>query len=580
MSWRLGSAALVAAAVGYLVLFGIAVNTSSYDVWGVLVVIPVYGWLGVLAMRRLFPRPHQAIATIMSLGLAMKLAGAAARYYVGFEAYDGAIDAGRYHEFASARAAEVWAGDWSWFDLLPRSTGTAFTEEFTALLYSFTGASRLAGFVTFSFLAYLGIAFMVKAALIAIPDLLGRRYAWLCVLAPSIAYWPSSIGKEALMTFSLGVATYGIARLLARQGWVVPLLLAAAGLGFTAFVRPHLAGIWLAGALPGVAVAAITGRAAGSRTAGRAGNRVALGGVLVVAGLGLAVIARYAVRYLSFGDEDASVTSILEETTRRTVQAGSSFTPPSIASPFQWPFAVVRTLLRPLPHEAVGLAQLLSAAEIAALVLLLLVSYKRVFNLPRLLLTNSYVAFAMSTLFIAGLAYSSFGNLGVLTRQKSLVFPLMLLIACLPTRSEERAATATWEAEEARAALVAAELRARAEARRAGRPRVERPLVGAGASAGGGALAPSHAGATGFGWGSGHAAGVATSVEHQPGGLADMGSLPPPSAGLAAMGASASAAAPPRTRSTSVVRSRRSGVPADRSAASSVDPADFDDLWR
>jgi hypothetical protein len=263
------------------------------------------------------------------------------------------------------------------------------------------------------------------------------------------------------------------------------------------------------------------------------------------------------VRYLSFGDEDASVTSILEETTRRTVQAGSSFTPPSIASPFQWPFAVVRTLLRPLPHEAVGLAQLLSAAEIAAFVLLLIVSYKRLLNLPRLLLTNSYVAFAMSTLFIAGLAYSSFGNLGVLTRQKSLVFPLMLLIACLPTRSEERAATAAWEAEQARDALAAAELRARAEARRSGRP-----LVGAGRSP------------VGVG------AGAAVALDHRPGGLASMGSLPPPSAGLAAMGAAASAAAPPRTRSTSPVRSRRSGDPDDRFAASSVDPADFDDLWR
>jgi hypothetical protein len=37
----------------------------------------------------------------------------------------------------------------------------------------------------------------------------------------------------------------------------------------------------------------------------------------------------------------------------------------------------------------------------------------------------------VTTLFLAGLAYSSFANLGVLTRQKSLVFPFMLLVPCL-----------------------------------------------------------------------------------------------------------------------------------------------------
>ena len=34
---------------------------------------------------------------------------------------------------------------------------------------------------------------------IAIPGLERRRYAVLCVLAPSLVYWPSSIGKDALL---------------------------------------------------------------------------------------------------------------------------------------------------------------------------------------------------------------------------------------------------------------------------------------------------------------------------------------------------------------------------------------------
>jgi hypothetical protein len=72
--------------------------------------------------------------------------------------------------------------------------------------------------------------------------------------------------------------------------------------------------------------------------------------------------------------------------------------------------------------------------------------------LPRTILTVPFVAFAMTTLFAAGLAYASFANLGILTRQKSLVFPLLLLLPCLPFRRE--AADAAGEPVEAVRELV------------------------------------------------------------------------------------------------------------------------------
>jgi hypothetical protein len=85
-----------------------------------------------------------------------------------------------------------------------------------------------------------------------------------------------------------------------------------------------------------------------------------------------------------------------------------------------------------LPNEASGLLQLLSAAEMTVFIGLCLVSWRRLLALPRAVMTTPYLAFAVSVLFMAGLAYSSFANLGILTRQKSLVFPLLLLIPCLP----------------------------------------------------------------------------------------------------------------------------------------------------
>jgi len=42
------------------------------------------------------------------------------------------------------------------------------------------------------------------------------------------------------------------------------------------------------------------------------------------------------------------------------------------------------------------------------------------------------VAFAMTTMFLSGLAFTSFANLAVLARQRSIVVPFMLLIVCVP----------------------------------------------------------------------------------------------------------------------------------------------------
>jgi len=268
----------------------------------------------------------------------------------------------------------------------------------------------------------------------------GRRYAWFCVLFPSIVYWPSSIGKEAVMMLGLGVGTFGIALLLTRGQWFSSLALITLGIGLAAIIRPHIAGIWIAATLPALVVAVVhRGRTSSQAENPRKVSRFGLALVLLVAIAAFSVIAATTIKFLSpyedptAGTTDA-LTQILEETSRRTSQAGSNFTPPSVASPINWPYASARTLFRPLPFEARGIAQLVSAAEITALLGLFVLSRRRLANLPRLALSNPYVTFVVTTLFLAGLAYTSLANLGVLTRQKSLVIPFLVLLPCLPER--------------------------------------------------------------------------------------------------------------------------------------------------
>ena len=154
--------------------------------------------------------------------------------------------------------------------------------------------------------------------------------------------------------------------------------------------------------------------------------------VIGVAAIGLVVLSQAAIRYLPSLGDDEGITGIVSETTRRTAQARSSFDPPDITNPLNWPYASVRTLTRPLLVEARGAAQLFTALEMTLLIGLAIVSYRRLLHIPKLVLNVPFVTFAMTTLLVMGMALSSFGNLGILARQKALVFPFLLLVVCLP----------------------------------------------------------------------------------------------------------------------------------------------------
>lgn len=438
MSVRVATPLLVGLGLAYLLVFGWAVLNTSYDSWGALVAVPVLFALGTWIVRRMFTGELASLVPILVVGIALKFAGAYARYWVGFDAYRGAIDAGRYHEYAVQKLGPIYAGDLHVVNLWPRGTGTPFMEETTALIFAVTGTSLIGGFMVFAWLAYLGTLWFVKAACLTVPGLAARKYAVLVVLAPSIVYWPASIGKEAWMFLMLGLATYGFARILVHRGLLVPIAMGIVGLVGAGMVRPHMAGLFVAGAIP-AAIVALFVRVRSGTGRRRASDTLAILGVIVIAVIGLAVAVGATTRYLNFTDDEGGVTttSIIEETQRRTEQAGSVFEPPSIDNPANWPYASIRTLTRPLPHEASGLAQLISAAEMTLLIGIALVSWRRLANLPRLVLRVPYVAFAVSIVFFGSLAMTSFANLGVLTRQRTILFPLLLLLLAVPTRRED-----------------------------------------------------------------------------------------------------------------------------------------------
>ena len=426
---------VVAVVVGlaYVAFTGWAMTYLSYDVWGALVIAPIIAIVTVPMVRHAFRGDLQPLVGVAIAGLVAKLVGTLARYWVAFDAYGGAADAGRYHEAGRVLASQARSSGGSFFDLIPVQQGTQFIEQVTALLYSLVGSSKLAGFLWFGLMGYWGVVFCVKAACLAVPGLAQRRYAVLCFLAPSLMFWPSSIGKEAWLTLCLGALSYGAAKLL-TGGWglgsVMPTASGAAG---AAMVRPHFAAIWLGALVVAMVAGVVTGRST------RAGSsRLVQIGLALVAVVGLVLVARVTLQFLSptSDDEPASVSNSLDiigkETSRRSTVGGSSFEPFVVAGPADYPMTIVRTLTRPLLPEATGLSTLIPALETTALLVLAAVGWRRLSSLPRMLLTTPYVVFSALIAIMGGLAFSRFGNLAILVRQRSLILPALLVLVCLP----------------------------------------------------------------------------------------------------------------------------------------------------
>lgn len=432
-------AAVVAAGAAYLLALGWAMQSLSYDIWGAFVVVPVLALASAPLIMRAFSGDLARLRPWAWLGMFAKFAGAVIGYNVRFDAYGGSADAGRYHAVGKELAGAVRDGSASLLEVLPTSTGTRSIEEFTGLVYTVFGSSRLGGFMVFTWLSFWGLVFFVKAAHHAISGLATRRYLLWVMFFPSLVYWGSSIGKEAVVGLCLGITAYGAALVLTRRGRVgFGAFLVAIGLVGAAYVRPHFAAIW-AGAI----VIALASRVAldAMRRSDRGGERrrLQLGSLLlvVIAGVGFAVIASITLNYLGPSDDDDlgatdQLTSIFERTESQTTQGGSSFTPIDVNGPQDWPYATFRTITRPLLTEASGLATLLPALEMTALLFVGIFSWRRLANAPKLMLTTPYVVFALLCVVTFGVAFASIGNLGILTRQRSLILPLVLLFWCLP----------------------------------------------------------------------------------------------------------------------------------------------------
>lgn len=401
----------------YVYGLGSAIDTSSYDVWaGYLVgpvliagTVPVLRWLG----RR--TREDPVIVRIMVASLVLKLAAALVRYVVAFDLYDGATDARSYVEIGTSVAAALRSGDLS-PELGGTIPGTGFIELLTGLVFTVTGPTTMGGFLVYAWLGYWGLYGFHRAARLSLPPAKHRTYAVLVFLLPSLLFWPSSVGKDAWMLLGLGLTAWGASELLAGvHGGAIRLV---AGVAATTLVRPHVSALALV-ALP----VALVRR----RSSGGASLVVRLLLTLVVATAGATLVLEQIEARFGIDDGLAQGGWLLDEAQRRTTTGGSGFTAERVRGLRDLPGAFVTVVLRPFPHEAHNGPALVASLE----GLLLLALFLRALpGLPRLapsLWREPYVLF--SSLYTLGFVvlFSSFGNFGIIARQRVQLLPLLFV---------------------------------------------------------------------------------------------------------------------------------------------------------
>lgn len=397
------------------------------------ILVPVVGVSGALAIGRVLARRHPDepwLGKIFFLGVCAKLVASVFRYRTLVDSFGNVGDATVYDKYGR-RLVAFWMGQGPepFLDNLRKSN---FVRWFAGAVYYVFGIDMIAGFLVFGLIAFVGSYLWYRATVEAVPFIDARLYMVLVVFAPSILFWPSSIGKESLMQFGIGSAALGTAHLFNGR-LVRGLVVAFPGAWLLYTVRPHLLGLVTFAA----AVAYLVGRGKRSAETGGRSTWKPLG-LIVLAFLTFFTISQGA---KSLGLQSLSLESVnseLEATSVSTSQGGSSFNPGDTSiTPIALPRAITTVLLRPFPWEVESLLQILASLEGVLLVGFIVVRRRSLGLSLRRIRSTPFLFYCWTLTLLYALTFQAFANFGLLVRQRSLVLPALYVLLCLDVRRAE-----------------------------------------------------------------------------------------------------------------------------------------------
>lgn len=175
------------------------------------------------------------VSSVMIATLALKIISALVQ---GEMARWGESDQLMYFSEGSQLASSIpaWTDLFDWHHLW----GTELIVSLSACLFKMVGPSFPLGMIVFSIISYWGQYLYYLTFLKVFPLADPRPAALGLFMWPSIAFWTSALGKDALMMFFLALSSYCMTILLRRKNAVMLALLLFATLGCF-LIRPHIA---------------------------------------------------------------------------------------------------------------------------------------------------------------------------------------------------------------------------------------------------------------------------------------------------------------------------------------------------
>jgi hypothetical protein len=398
------------------------------------VLVPLFGFLATVAAAKWLSARHPDepwIARFLVIAVLVKEFASILRYRTLVNSYGEVGDASVYDE-AGRRFANFWLHNANAVrPQLDNIRQTNFMRWFTGVVYYLFGTDMIAGFMVFGLIAFVGSYLWYRATVEAVPFLDRRLYFLIMMFVPSILFWPSSIGKEALMQFAIGSAALGTAHIF--NGKIVRgVLVAIPGAWLMSVVRAHLLGLVALAA----AAAFVIGRSPRKAQASTATSSLVkpLGMVVVV------FIAAFAVSAgaNSLGLPSLSLSSVqaeLDATSVSTATGNSSFdNGGGSLSPLKLPQGVVTVLLRPFPWEVDSSLQILASLEGVALAAFIFWRRKSLAISLRHVRTVPFLLYCWILTVLYSVTFSAFANFGLLTRQRALVLPALYVLLCLDSK--------------------------------------------------------------------------------------------------------------------------------------------------
>jgi hypothetical protein len=377
------------------------------------------------------------LVRILTISLLLHLLAAPAQIYVVDHLYHGIADWLRYDHQGSILGPEFRQFNFSFANAGVRGiVNDGSVSIATGIVMAIVGVNQLATFLVFSWLSFLGTVMFYRAFTLTFPGAVAghRRYAIMLFFMPSVIFWTADVSKEAIMMLSLGITSYGASKVLARRPGGFTLL--AVGVAVGILIRPNDLLILLGG----FAVALMVRPS---------GGRESLGGAKRIAGLAfmgslLFLSVFLTLHYLHTSGGSLSLNQVSRGNSGIGAGLGSSNIPYS-SSPFAYWRDIYTVLLDPLPINAHGMSQMAAALENLLIVVLVLISLRELRMTVRASFARPYVMMCAVYSILFVYAFAALGNLGLITRERALLFPLFLVPLCIPRTPRGRPPAFDWE---------------------------------------------------------------------------------------------------------------------------------------